>query len=180
VHSVALAFSLLLLGCDVSWLRRWPLPCGLLCLGVYRGLEFIIFTLEVSLSSFSCFHACVILSLVFHILSIIQLNKRILLVLMWLSGTDFTVPDLVVAAFAKADYRMLGTAYSSGSCKLAAALPQKSVRTVFQLTASYYYYCLVYLFCFVAYVIFKSLFVIKIYCHFSEFYSSWWLISVQD
>jgi hypothetical protein len=63
----------------------------------------------------------------------------------WLSGTDFTVPDLVAAAFAKADYRMLGTAYSSGSCKLATALPQKSVRTVFQLTASYYYYCLVYL-----------------------------------
>jgi hypothetical protein len=26
---------------------------------------------------------------------------------------------------------MPGTAYSSGSCKLAAALPQKSVRTVF-------------------------------------------------
>jgi hypothetical protein len=88
----------------------------------------------------------VILSLIFHILSIIQLNKRVLLVLVWLSGTDFTVPDLVVAAFAKADYRMLGTAYSSGSCKLAAALPQKSFRTVFQLTASYYYYCLVYLF----------------------------------
>jgi hypothetical protein len=77
----------------------------------------------------------------FHILSIIQLNKRILLALVWLSGTDFTVPDLVVAASAKADHRMLGTAYSSGSCKLAAALPQKSVRTVFQLTASYYYYC---------------------------------------
>jgi hypothetical protein len=61
----------------------------------------------------------------------------------WLSGTDFTVPNLVVAAFAKANHRMLGTAYSSGSCKLAAALPQKSVRTVFQLTASYYYYALV-------------------------------------
>jgi hypothetical protein len=77
----------------------------------------------------------------FHIFYIFQLNKRILLVLMWLSGTDFTVPDLVVAAFAKADHRMPGTAYSSGSCKLAAALPQKSVRTVFQPTALNYYYC---------------------------------------
>jgi hypothetical protein len=74
---------------------------------------------------------CVILSLFFHIFYIFQLSKRILLVLMWLSGTDFTVLDLVVAAFARADHRMLGTAYSSGSCKLAAALPQKSVRTVF-------------------------------------------------
>jgi hypothetical protein len=83
---------------------------------------------------------CYILFSVLHILSIIQLNKLILSVLVWLSGTDFTVPDLVVATFAKADYRMLGTAYSSGSCKLAAALPQKSVCTVFRLTASYYYY----------------------------------------
>jgi hypothetical protein len=88
----------------------------------------------------------VILFWVFHMFSIIQLNKRILLVLVWLSGTDFTVPDLVGAPFAKADYRMLGTAYSSGSCKLAAALPQKSVRTVFQLTSSYYYYALVCIF----------------------------------
>jgi hypothetical protein len=44
---------------------------------------------------------------------------------MWLSGTDFTVLDLVAAASAKADHRMLGTAYSSGSCKLAAALSTK-------------------------------------------------------
>jgi hypothetical protein len=117
----------------------------------------------------------------FHILSIIQLNKHILLVLVRLSGTDFTVPDLVVAAFTKADHRMLGTAYISGSCKLAAALPQKSVRTVFQLTALYYYY---YWFCFVSsfviHVLCRSLFVIEIYCYFSKFYSSWWLISVQD
>jgi hypothetical protein len=78
----------------------------------------------------------VILWSVLYIFFIIRLNKLILLALVWLSGTDFTVPDLVVAPFAKADYRMLDTAYSSGSCKLAAALPQKSICTVFQLTAS--------------------------------------------
>jgi hypothetical protein len=74
----------------------------------------------------------------------------------WLSGTDFTIPDLVVATFAKTDHRMLGTAYSSGSCKLAAVLPQKSVHTVFQLTALYYYYALVYscfVICFVFYLV---------------------------
>jgi hypothetical protein len=124
---------------------------------------------------------CVILSLVFSHFHIYRLIKRILLVLMWLSGTDFTVPDLVAAAFAKADHRMLGTAYSSGSCKLAAALPQKSVRTVFQPTALNYYYCW-FCFCFllIFYVLCQSLFVIKIYCYFSKFYSSWWLISVQN
>jgi hypothetical protein len=112
----------------------------LLCLGLH-GSEFVIFTLDVSLSCLLCLLCALFFLWFFHILFIIQLNKRILLVLMWLSGTDFTVPDLVVAAFAKTDHRMLGTAYSSGSCKLAAALPQKSVRTVFQPTALNYYYC---------------------------------------
>jgi hypothetical protein len=124
----------------------------------------------------------VILSLVFHIFHIYRLIKRILLVLMWLSGTDFTVPDLVMAAFTKADHRMLGTAYSSGSCKLATALPQKSVRTVFSA------YCIKLLLLLVLFCIFylfvmsfcRSLCVIKVYCNFSEFYSSWWLISVQN
>jgi hypothetical protein len=69
---------------------------------------------------------------------------------MWLSGADFTVPDLVVATFAKADHRMLGTAYSSGSCKLAAALPQKSVRTAF----SAYCFKLLLLLVYVLYILF--------------------------
>jgi hypothetical protein len=110
---------------------------GLLCFGMHYGSEFIIFTL----SGLFCLLRALFFLWFFHIFYIFQLNKHILLVLMWLSGTDFTVPDLVVAAFAKADHRMPGTAYSSGSRKLAAALPQKSVRTVFQLTALNYYYC---------------------------------------
>jgi hypothetical protein len=181
VLSVALAFSFMLLSCDVSWLRRRPLLFGPTLLGLYYGSEFIILTLDVSLSGLLCLLCALFFLWFFHILSIIQLNKRILLVLVWLSGTDFTVPDLVGAAFAKADHRTLGTAYSSGSCKLAAALPQKSVRTVFQLTASYYYYCwfILYCFFFLVYVMYWSLFVIKIYCHFSKYYSSWWLVSVQ-
>jgi hypothetical protein len=123
--------------------------CSPLLIWLLSGYDVIQLRQRSPLVAFYAFFACYSFVCFFHILSIIQLNKRILLVLVWLSGTDFTVPDLVVAAFAKADHRMLGTAYSSGSCKLAAALPQKSVGTVFQLTASYYYYCLVYLFCFV-------------------------------
>jgi hypothetical protein len=124
---------------------------------------------------------CFILSLVFHICHIYRLVKHILLVLMWLSGADFTVPDLVVAAFTKADHRMLDTAYSSGSCKLATALPQKSVRTAFSAYCIKLLLLLVLIFFLVIFhVLCRALIVIKIYCYFSEFYSSWWLISVQD
>jgi hypothetical protein len=111
---------------------------------------------------------------------LIQLNKLILLVLVWLSGTDFTVPDLVAAAFAKADYRMLGTAtvlahanlprpfHKSPSVQSFGLLHHITITAWFIWT----YFYLISGLC-------KSLFVIEIHCYFSEFYSPWWLISVQ-